>query len=139
MVDDKKEALAVQALNLSLEDYGLYLTFALPNGTTPLDTLLKDIDAEIAKLKTDLISEAEYQKLQNQAENAFVSANTRAIGIAENLAEGYTFYNKNTNHVNEELAKIRAVTREQIRDVAKKYLNKDQRVVMYYLPEAKKQ
>jgi zinc protease len=139
MVDDKKEALAVQAVNLSLEDYGLYLTFALPNGVTPLDTLLKDIDAEIARLKTDLISEAEYQKLQNQFENAYVSANTRALGIAENLAEGYTFYNKNTNHVNEELTKIRAVTREQIRDVAKKYLNKDQRVVMYYLPEAKKQ
>lgn len=135
MVDNKKEAVAVQAINLSLEDYGVYLTFALPNGTTPLDTLLKDIDVEIAKLKTDLISEKEYQKLQNQSENNYVSANTRALGIAENLAEGYSFYNKNTNNVNEQLQKIRSVTREQIREVAKKYLNKNQRVVLYYLPK----
>ncbi|MEO6917072.1 MAG: pitrilysin family protein, partial [Chitinophagaceae bacterium] len=138
MVDDKKEAVAVQAVNLSLEDYGLYLTFALPNGTTPLDTLLKDVDDEIARLKTTLISEKEYQKLQNQFENAYVSANTRSLGIAENLASGYTFYNKNTNNVNEQLQKIRAVTREQIRDVAKKYLNNNQRAVIYYLPERQK-
>ena len=135
MVDDKKEAVAVQAINLSLEDYGMYLTFALPNGTIPLDTLLKDIDTEIVRLKTDLISEKEYQKLQNQFENQYVSANTRALGIAENLAEGYSFYNKNTNNVNEQLQKIRSVTREQIREVAKKYLNKNQRVVLYYLPK----
>lgn len=138
MVDEKKEALQVAAVNLPLEDYGLYLTFGLPNGTTPLDTLLKDIDAEIARLKTELITEKEYQKLQNQFENSYVSANTRALGIAENLANGYTFHNKNTNYVNEELQKIRAVTREQIRDAAIKYLNKNQRVVIYYLPETQK-
>ena len=135
MVDEKKEAVAVQAFNYSLEDYGVYLTFALPNGATPLDTLLKDVDAEIVNLKTDLISEKEYQKLQNQFENNFVSANTRDIGIAENLADGYTFHNRNTNYVNEELQQIRAVTREQIREVAKKYLNNNQRVVLYYLPK----
>ena len=136
MVDEKKEAVAVQAFNYSLEDYGVYLTFALPNGTTPLDTLLKDIDSEITRLKTDLISEKEYQKLQNQFENNFVSANTRALGIAENLSDGYTFHNKNTNYVNQELQDIRSVTREQIREVAKKYLNKNQRVVLYYLPKS---
>ncbi len=135
MVDEKKEALQVGALNYALEDYGVYFVYALPNGTTPLDTLLKDVDVEITRLKTDLISEKEYQKLQNKFENDFVSANTRALGIAQNLAGGYTFYNKNTNNVNEELSKIRSVTREQIREVAKKYLNKNQRVALYYLPK----
>jgi zinc protease len=135
MVDEKKEALQVAAFNYTLEDYGAYITLALPNGATPLDTLLKDIDVEVARLKTDLISEKEYQKLQNQFENEYVSANTRAIGIAENLADGYTFHNKNTNYANEELQAIRSVTREQIREVAKKYLNKSQRVVLYYLPK----
>lgn len=136
MVDEKKEALQVAAFNYSLEDYGSYITLALPNGATPLDTLLKDIDVEVARLQSDLISEKEYQKLLNQAENNYVSANTRAIGIAENLADGYTFHNKNTNYANEELQAIRAVTREQIREVAKKYLNKNQRVVLYYLPKS---
>lgn len=53
--------------------------------------------------------------------------------VAENLAEGYTFY-KNTNEINQELDIIKSITREEIRDAAKKYLNKNQRVVLYYLP-----
>jgi len=57
------------------------------------------------------------------------------LGVAENLASGYTFHNKNTNDINEELDVIKSITPEEIRAVAKKYLNKDQRVVLYYLPK----
>lgn len=134
MVDEKKNALVVQAFNYALEDYGAYLTFALPNAGAKPSDLLNDIDAEIVKLQTDLISETDYQKLMNQAENNFVSANTSMLGVAENLANGYTFQNKNTNYVNEQLKEIRSITREDIRAAAKKYLNKNQRLVLYYLP-----
>jgi zinc protease len=135
MVDEKKTALQVAAFNYTLEDYGAYITLALPNNNTPLNDLLIDIDAEVVRLQTDLISESEFKKLQNQFENAYVSANTKMIGVAENLSNGYTFHNKNTNDLNEELAQIKSITREEIRDVAKKYLSKDQRVVLYYLPK----
>lgn len=135
MVDDKKDALQVGAFNYSLEDYGAYITYALPNANASLDTLLNDIDEEVKKLQTDLISEQDYQKLINQFENDYVNNNTRMLSVAGNLAEGYTFYH-NTNHVNEELDEYKKITREEIRDVAKKYLNKDQRVVLYYLPQA---
>ncbi|TKK64944.1 insulinase family protein [Ilyomonas limi] len=133
MVDDKKDALQVGAFNYALEDYGAYITYALPNGGAPLDTLLHDIDEEIAKLQTELISQEEYTKLQNQYESNYADANTRMLGIAENLAEGYTFY-KNANEINQELDIIKSITREEIRDAAKKYLNNNQRVVLYYLP-----
>ena len=66
----------------------------------------------------------------------FVTANTRMQGVAENLASGYPFY-KNTNHLNEELAEYKKITREEIRAAAKKYLNKNQRVVLYYMPTKK--
>ena len=135
MVDEKKNALQVQALNLSLEDYGAYITFALPNNNTPLDALLKDIDEEVAKLQTTLISEEDYKKIQNQFENNYVDANSRMLGVAENLAQGYTFFNKNTNNVNEELEKIRSVSREDIREAAKRYLQPNSRLVLYYLPK----
>ncbi|HMI04525.1 MAG TPA: insulinase family protein, partial [Pedobacter sp.] len=135
MVDEKKTALQVAAFNYTLEDYGAYITLALPNNNTPLNDLLIDIDAEVVRLQTDLISESEFKKLQNQFENGYVSANTKMIGVAENLSNGYTFHNKNTNDLNEQLAQIKSITREEIRDIAKKYLNKDQRVVLYYLPK----
>jgi zinc protease len=135
MVDEKRTALQVSAFNYTLEDYGAYITLALPNNNTPLNRLLADIDAEVVRLQTDLVSESEFEKLQNQFENNYVSANTKMIGLAENLSNGYTFYNKNTNDLNEQLALIKTITPEEIRKVAKKYLNKDQRVVLYYLPK----
>ena len=134
MVDDKKNSLQVGSFSYALEDYGAYITYALPNNDTPLDTLLKDMDDEVEKLKTTLISENEFTKLQNQFENDFVGANSKMLGVAENLADGYTFY-KNTDHINNELEEIRKITREDIQDVVKKYLGKNQRVVLYYLPK----
>jgi len=135
MVDEKKTALQVAAFNYSLEDYGAYIALALPNNNTPLNDLLKDIDAEILRLQTDLISESEHTKLLNQFENSYISANSRMIGVAENLANGYTFQNKNTNDINEELNAVKSITREEIREIARKYLGKNQRVVLYYLPQ----
>lgn len=138
MVDQKKNAVAVQAFNYTLEDYGAYMTFAIPNGNQSLDQLLADMDEEVAKLQTSLISETEFTKLQNQAENDFVSGNNTMMGIAESLASGYTFHG-NTNYLNTELDLIKSITRQDIQDVAKKYLNKDQRVVLYYLPSRKEE
>ena len=134
MVDDKKNSLQVGAFNYALEDYGAYITYALPNNDTPLDTLLKDMNEEIVKLQTQLISEDEFTKLQNQFENDYLDNNNRMINVAENLANGYTFYN-NTNNINTELDKIRKITRQDIQNVVKKYLNKNQRIVLYYLPK----
>ncbi|MFZ1530056.1 MAG: pitrilysin family protein [Ferruginibacter sp.] len=136
MVDEKKNSLQVGSFNYALEDYGSYITYALPSGEVSLDTLLRDMDEEVAKLQTELISEKEFTKLQNQMENDYVGANSRMLGVAENLANGYTFYN-NTNEINTELDELRKMTRQDIQDVARKYLNKNQRVVLYYLPKTK--
>ncbi len=137
MVDDKKNSLATGTFNFSLEDYGAYIAYALPNNGTPLDTLLKDMDEEIVKLQTEKISTEEFTKLQNQFENDFLDKNTRMLGVAENLAAGYTFY-KNTNNINTELEEIRKITPADIQAVVKKYLNPNQRVVLYYLPNKNK-
>lgn len=138
MVDDKKNALQVGVFNLAMEDYGAYITFALPNNNSSLSSLLNDIDEEVAKVQTDLISEQDYKKLMNQAENSFVNNNTSMLGVAGNLSDAYV-YHHNTNYINDQLAEMRKITREEIRAVAKKYLNKNQRVVLYYLPKSSDQ
>ncbi|MCX6323869.1 MAG: pitrilysin family protein [Sphingobacteriales bacterium] len=135
MVDDKKNSLQVGSFNYALEDYGAYINYALPSGPYPLDSLLKDMDDEIVKLQNEPISETEFTKIRNQFENNYIGKNARMLGVAENLADGYIFQNKNTNHVNEELEEVRKITRQDIQTVAKKYLNKNQRVVLYYLPK----
>lgn len=136
LVDDDKKALAVQAINLGEEDYSIFAFFAIPMGNTTEATLRKDIDAEIVKLQTDLISEEDYQKLQNQFENQFVNANSSIQGIASSLAT-YHVLQGDTNLINKEIDIYRNITREDIRNVAKKYLNNNQRVIINYLPEKK--
>ena len=134
MVDEQKQALAVQAVNISQEDYGIYALFGLPLGDVSLDTLITEMDEEIAKIQTELISERDYQKLQNQFENQFVNSNSSIEGIANSLARYYMLYD-NVNLINNEIEIYRSITREEIRDVAKKYLNPNQRLILEYLPK----
>ena len=135
LVDQEKKALMVGAFNLSQEDYGTYIIFAIPmNDKISLDTLTKEIDAEIAKVQTNLISEKDYQKLLNKFENNFVNANTSMKGIANNLARYHVLYG-NTDLINKELDIYKSITREDLRRVAQKYLNKNQRVLLEYLPK----
>uniref|UniRef100_UPI00404A0BB2 M16 family metallopeptidase n=1 Tax=Gelidibacter sp. TaxID=2018083 RepID=UPI00404A0BB2 len=134
LVDDQKQALAVQAVNISQEDYGTYALFALPLGEVPLTDLIKEIDEEIVKIQNELISENDYQKLQNQFENQFVNSNSSIEGIAGSLATYYMLYG-DVNLINNEIDIYRSITREDIQSVAKKYLNPNQRLILDYLPK----
>ena len=138
LVDDKKMALQAGAINLSQEDYGVYILFGLPLGETSLDTLVEEMDEEIDKLKSGLISERDYQKIQNKFENDFVSSNSSVEGIANSLARYHMLYG-NTNLINNEIDIYRSITREEIKAVANKYLNANQRLLLEYLPEPSKQ
>jgi predicted Zn-dependent peptidase len=134
LVDQKRMALQIFAFNYSLEDYGAYLLGGLPLGSNTMDGLVTEIDEEIERLKTELISERDYQKLQNQFENSFVNANSSVEGIANSLARNYMLYGK-TDLINTEIDIYRSISREDIREVARKYLNADQRVELKYIPK----
>lgn len=136
MVDEDKMALQVGAYNFSQEDYGSYIIYGLPMGEKTSKEMFDAYDKEIAKLQTELISEREYQKLLNQFENSFVSKNANVEGIAHNLATYYLLYG-DVNLVNNEIDIYRSITREDIRDVAKKYLNPNQRLELEYIPTKK--
>ena len=136
LVDQEKKALEVQAFNLGMEDYGVFGFFAIPMGATERKTLQTDIDAEIKKLQTTLISQEDYQKLQNKFENQFVNSNSSIQGIAGSLATNHVLMG-DTNLINKELDIYRSVSRQDIMNAAKKYLNPNQRIIINYLPEKK--
>lgn len=134
MVDDDKIALQVLAFARSQEDYGTYTIGALPLGDTSLETLATVMDEEIEKLKTELISEREYEKLQNTFENRFVNSNSSIQGIASSLATYHTLYG-NVSLINDEIEIYRSITREEIKKVANKYLKENKRLEMDYVAE----
>ena len=138
LVDNQKQALAVQAVNIAQKDYNIFALFALPLGEVTLETLLAEIDEEVLKMQTNLISERDHQKLINQFENQFVNANSSIEGIAGSLATYYLLYD-DVNLINKEIEIYRSITREDIQAVAKKYLSPNQRVEIEYLPQTDEQ
>jgi len=138
LVDEKQLAMQVMLMPLGLEDPGLALTFALPNvgvDPTKVETVM---DQEIQKTRGELITDRELEKLKNQFESQLIQSNTSISQRAVNLASHYTYFG-NTGLINQELEKYQAVTKEDIKRVANKYFRKDNRVVLYYLPQSQKQ
>lgn len=134
IVDDEQLALAVFNFAFGLEHYGLSINYGIANMGTDPEVLEAAMDEEVEKLRNELITEREYQKILNQKESQFVSQNASMAGIAENLATYHMFYG-DAQLVNQILEKYRAVSRADIQRVAKEYLNPNQRVVLYYLPK----
>jgi len=136
LVDEKKVALQAGSFNVPQQDYGIYAVFGLPLGKATLTNVLTEIDEEIVKIQNQLISEKDYQKLQNKFENQFVNSNSSVQGIANSLVRYYLLYN-DINLINTEIDIYRSISREDIQRVAKTYLNPNQRVVLEYLGKEK--
>lgn len=137
LVDDKKMALQAFSFSRPLEDYSVYLIGSILAQGADKDELIKEIEDEIVKLQTELISNEDLQKVRNKFENQFVASNSNVQGIAATLAREYLL-GGDTNRINNELDIINSITKEEIREAAKKYLAKNKRVVMDYLPESQK-
>lgn len=137
MVDEKKTALQVGAFNFSQEDHGLYILYGLPMGANTIDDMVREFDEEIVRLQTDLISDKEFEKLKNIYESQYVNSNSSVEGVAHNLATFYMLY-KDVNLINTEIDIYRSITKEEIREVAKKYLKSNQRLILDYAPQSDK-
>ncbi len=135
LVDQDQTALQVFAFPFSLEQGGAFITFSLANAGKTIDDMVPALEEEISKLQNELISEREFQKIQNQMESNFIQSNSKMAGIAESLADYHTYYG-DANYINTEIERYRSVTREDIQRVAQKYLVKDNRVVLRYLPKS---
>lgn len=134
LVDEQQKALQAGAIPIPTEDPGLSIAFGIANVGTNVGDLEMAMNEEIGDVRENLISEEEYQKLRNQVESNFISSNSTVRGIAESLAN-YEMYYGDANLINTELERYMNVTREDIRNAAKKYFHKDNRVVLHYLPK----
>lgn len=136
LVDNKQLAAAAQSVPFFNEDAGLLITLAIANMGIKANVLEKNMDTIVNELKSNLVSEREFQKVKNQITTGLVTSHGTMAGIAESLAN-YEVYFGDANLINTELERYNKVTREDVLSVAKKYLNNDNRVVLYYVPKEK--
>jgi predicted Zn-dependent peptidase len=134
IVETDQQAVYVGAFPFSLEDPGIFIALSIVNADVQPDVVETSIMEEISKLQTELISDKEFEKLQNQIEKDVVNSFSSQAGIAENLAQYYMYYG-DTELINTEITKYKAVTKEDIQKAAQKYLTEKNSVVLYYLPK----
>ncbi len=138
LVDQKELAMQVALFPMPLEDPGVALMFALPNSGVDAKKLEKAMDVEVEKVRNNLISDREFEKLKNQFESKIVKQNNSISSRARNLARNYTYF-EDTDLINQRLEKYLDVTKEDIKRVANEYLREDNRVVLYYLPKSEQE
>ncbi|CAN5228583.1 pitrilysin family protein [soil metagenome] len=135
LVDRQEKALQVASFPYAMENGGLFIMLGITNMGVSIEDLESSINEEIEKVKTELVSEQEFIKVKNQIENDFISENSTVAGIAENLAN-YHVYFGDANLINTEIERYNKVTREDLKRVANKYLVKENRVTLKYLPKS---
>ncbi len=136
LVDSKQLAVAAQSVPFFNEDDGLFIALTIANMGVKVETLEASMDSVVNELKTGLVGEREFQKVKNQITTALVDSKATMAGIAESLANNEVYFG-DANLINTELEKYNKVTREDVLKVAKKYLNKENRVALHYLPKEK--
>jgi len=121
----------------SREDLSLFMiTTVLSEGKKPAD-VERSLLAEIKKLQDTPVTLAELNKAKNQLITGQLVERESSDGRALALGEA-TVLLGNPNNVNTDLAKLQAVTSADVQRVMRKYFTSENRLVLYYLPEASK-
>ncbi|WP_341657273.1 pitrilysin family protein [Blattabacterium cuenoti] len=118
----------------TMEDYGIFMIYGLINPGITIDQLTKIIDDEIDLLKEKGITQYELEKQKNCFEKKFISDNYSMSGITASLSHYYLYYN-DADLINTDIERYRKITTEDIKKVANKYLNKNNRVRLYNVPD----
>jgi len=132
----ERQQLAVQAFAYAatMESDGIGMVAAIGTQDVVLSDIEHVLDSLINQIQNELVSQEEFEKARNQSENTLLYRYYSIRTICEHLSNSHVYFG-GANYVNEELAHYLAVTREDILRVAKKYLTKDSRVILYYLPK----
>ncbi|WP_142713623.1 M16 family metallopeptidase [Fodinibius sediminis] len=130
MVDEEKQALAVQALNgYPGEKYeSMFLTFAVPNQGVGVDTLEATILEEIEKVKEGALTQEELDRVRTNARAGLIRSLDSNSGLAQALASAES-QQGDWRKVFTDLEELREVTLADLQRVARKYLTKENRTV----------
>jgi zinc protease len=117
--------------SVSIDPSGLSISAQLMPGKEPAEVEL-EIERALDSLKENLISDRELQKAKNQIEASFIFSQDSIFGQAMKI--GYYEATGDWRRMDSYIDGIRAVTREDIRRVARQYLDRDKRTVGTLMP-----
>ena len=130
LVKEEKTFSAINSFVTGSIDPGLLVISGRPVSGVTLEEAEKLIDLEVGKLLKKGISQAELEKVKNQAESAHVFGEVEILNRCMNLAFGSL--SGNVNWVNEEVDKIRDVSAVGVQAMSQKILSNKNASVLYY-------
>jgi zinc protease len=136
LVAEKQISMQAHAMPFSLEKAGAIIFIAVGKPGTDIKKIEEEIYKEIQKIIEDGVTEEEFQKAKNIKEAEFISSKKQVLAKASSLAE-YTAYYDDPELINDEIEDFKAVTREEIQRIAKKYFSVDKKVSITFVPKNK--
>ena len=138
LIYDQQVAQSADATPDLREDAGLfYFNVVLASGKKPEDGE-RALLAEIKKMQDALVRPAELDKAKNQLVTDELRQRETSNGKALALGSAAVLLG-DPNRVNTDLTKLQAVTAADVQRVMKKYFTDANRLVIYYLPESRRQ
>jgi zinc protease len=133
IVYKNKSAKSINSFVWDLELGGLFVISSTGMKNSSLVSINEQVEEQIDKIKHSGILDEELQKVKNKIESRITNRKQTMRWIADQLAFFWTYF-RNTNMINTELDRFLELSADDIVSVCKKYLNKENRVVLYYLP-----
>ncbi len=134
LIYDKQIAVQADSSGNFTEDPNLFFVFAVMNaGHTPAEGETQ-VDAELTRLKDELVPEAELEKAKNQTLRDFILSRQTAQSRAEELGYAAVVL-KDPDLVDTELKRFLEVTPQDIQRVARKYFVTDNKTVVEVFPK----
>lgn len=132
-----KDQIAVQAVAFpySLQYNGAIVAVGIGATGKDISVVEQTIYDEFKRLQDEGVTDEEFQKARNLKEAEAVQGKKGVFEKAQTLARYYTYFG-NADLINTEIERYMKVTKEDLKRVAKKYLNTDKRVVFTYKPGA---
>ncbi|HEY2389995.1 MAG TPA: pitrilysin family protein [Candidatus Angelobacter sp.] len=135
LVHDKQLALNAGAFAQARRGPGLFNVIAIPRPGVKIEDVEKALDDEIEAVKKDGVTQQEMDKVHTQLLRQVIQTRSSMLGIANQLGTATIFYN-DPNLINTAYGKLIAVTAEQVKQAAQKYLVPAHRSVVITMPGA---
>lgn len=135
LVQEKEIFTSVSSFVTGTIDPGMFVVSGRVKDGISLEQGEEEINKILQQILSEGITDEELEKVKNQAESSLEFGEVEVMNRAMNLA--FSALSGDANLVNEEGNKIKAVTKEDIHNVAKKVLREENSSVMYYRAKKK--
>jgi predicted Zn-dependent peptidase len=134
LIYDKQIAVQAESSGNFTEDPNLFFVFAVMNGGHSPAEGETQVEAELTRLKTELVSDGDLEKAKNQILRDFIITRQTAQTRAEELGYAAVVL-KDPELVNTELQRFLNVTPEDLRRVARKYFVQENKTLVEVYPK----